>query len=170
LAHSDILRLIAEIAVALTGFTGIVAVLGRRARGDWSPEEMLSLRVLIETSLTALFLSFIPDLLNMVVDSESTVWRVSNGLLGITHLATFGAFLLRAKLANPTSSQVMLGVTAISLILAHFLVAAGLFTTWAALIFIIGLLQQLFIAIHNFVILLFPLDATDSESPGEAEE
>ena len=139
--HGDILRLIAEIAVALTGFTGIVAVLGRRARGDWSAEELLSLRVLIETSLTALFLSFAPDLLDMAVDSEVAVWRWSNGLLGIAHGANFTAFLVRTKAARPTSSQLILGVTAVSLILAHLLVAGGLFATWAALIFIVGLLR-----------------------------
>ena len=93
----------------------------------------------------------------MAIESQAMVWRISNGLLGATHLATFGAFLFRTRIARPNRSQLLLGATAVSVISAHFLVAMGFMVAWAPLIFIVGLLQQIFIAIHNFVILLFPL-------------
>ena len=35
---------IAEIAVALTGFAGVIAILGHRGRRDWSPSEVVLLK------------------------------------------------------------------------------------------------------------------------------
>jgi hypothetical protein len=48
-------------------------------------------------------------------------------------------------------------VIGIAMILAHFLTATGLIP-WYVLIFLVGLLQQVFIAALNFVLLLFPVN------------
>ena len=45
----------------------------------------------------------------------------------------------------------------IGVILAHCLASAGVLP-WYILIFVIGLMQQIFIAALNFVLLLFPID------------
>jgi hypothetical protein len=152
----SILTTVAEVSVALAGFTGVVAVLGNRRNHDWTADERLQLRTLVETSLTALFASFAPSVLYLVVTSEPGVWRGANFVLGILHLANLVAFLRRAKDANPTASQKGLLVIGIAIILAHFLASAGVLP-WYTLIFIIGLLQQVFIAALNFVLLLFPV-------------
>ena len=62
-----------------------------------------------------------------------------------------------AREAKPTASQKSLLVIGIAIILAHFLAAADVLP-WHVLIFMIGLLQQVFIAALNFVLLLFPVD------------
>jgi hypothetical protein len=152
----SILTTVAEVSIALAGFTGIVAVLGNRRNHDWTAEERLQLRTLVETSLTALFASFAPTVLNLVVASEPAVWRSANLILGTLHLANLTAFLLRAKKATPTTSQKALLLLGIAFILAHFLASAGVLP-WYTLIFILGLLQQVFIAALNFVLLLFPV-------------
>lgn len=85
------------------------------------------------------------------------MWRSANLLLGTLHLANLVAFLLRAKEAKPTASQKSLLVVGIAIILAHFLASAGVLS-WYIPIFILGLLQQVFIAALNFVLLLFPVD------------
>ena len=150
------LTTVAEVAIALAGFTGVVAVLGNRRTHDWSPEERLQLRTLVETSLTALFASFAPAVLFLALDSEPVVWRSANLFLGALHLANLIAFLRRATDAKPTASQKGLLVIGIAMILAHFLTAGGLIP-WYVLIFLVGLLQQVFIAALNFVLLLFPV-------------
>ena len=153
----SVLTTVAEISVALAGFTGVVAVLGNRRNHDWTAEERLQLRTLVETSLTALFASFAPNVLYLVVTSEPSVWRWANLILGALHLANLVAFQRRAKEAKPTASQKGLLVIGIAFIFAHFLAFAGVMP-WYVLIFIVGLLQQLFIAALNFVLLLFPVD------------
>jgi hypothetical protein len=153
----SVLTTVAEVSIALAGFTGVVAVLGNRRKHDWTAEERLQLRTLVETSLTALFASFAPSVLYLVFSSEPAVWRSANLILGTLHLANLIGFLRRAKEAKPTASQKGLLVIGIGMILAHFLASAGVLP-WYILIFIIGLLQQVFIAALNFVLLLFPID------------
>ena len=153
----SILTTVAEVSIALAGFTGVVAVLGNRRNHDWSPEERLQLRTLVETSLTALFASFAPSVLFLVLTSEPAVWRSANLFLGALHLANLVAFLRRTTDARPTTSQKGLLVIGIAIILFHFLAAGGL-VPWYILIFVVGLLQQVFIAALNFVLMLFPVD------------
>ena len=50
---SETLVGIAEIAVALAGFTGVVVVFGSRSHGSWHPGDRLRLSFLLESSLTA---------------------------------------------------------------------------------------------------------------------
>ena len=157
--HEAILSTITEVAVALAGFTGVVAVLGHRSQGTWTSSERLQLRTLVETSLTALFASLAPGALSIVMTSEPAVWRLANLILGILHLANLTAFLWRARTAPTTWGQRALLSVGLATIAAHFLAAAGVLP-WYALIFVAGLIQQVFIAAHNFVLMLFPLEAT----------
>ncbi len=155
--HESTLYTLAQIAVALTGFTGIVAVLGSRNQGTWSPSERLQLRTLVETSLTVLFASFAPILLFMVGNSEPTAWRAANAILGFLHLTNLTSFLWRARGARPTFGQKVMLAFGIITIVSHFLATLAVFP-WYELIFVLGLIQQIFIASHNFVLLLFPLE------------
>jgi len=156
----SILTTVAEVSIALAGFTGVVAVLGNRRNHDWSPEERLQLRTLVETSLTALFASFAPSILSLAMTSEPAVWRGANLFLGVLHITNLIAFLRRATDARPTASQKGLLVIGIAMILGHLLAAAGLIP-WFILMFVVGLLQQVFIAALNFVLLLFPVDNSE---------
>ncbi len=75
---------IAELAVALAGFSGVVVVFGSRDAGRWHPGDRLRLVFLIESSLTAggfallalLLLYFFPD-------TPSTAWIIVSSLWSI---------------------------------------------------------------------------------------
>ncbi len=54
------LELIAELAVALLGFSGVVAVLGRRASGEWSAVDSQRFSGMISQSVTVLAMTLIP--------------------------------------------------------------------------------------------------------------
>ena len=152
--YSDTLSTIAEVSIALAGFTGVVAVLGRRSSGGWSSEELLQLRALVETSLAALFVSFVPGMVSSAVGSETAVWRWSNGFIAGAHLAILLAFFVRARNAAPTVGQKILGSVGAGFVLLHLGAAVGI-VAWAAPLFVLGLLGLLFVAAHNFVLLLF---------------
>jgi hypothetical protein len=51
--YSETLVGIAEISVALAGFTGVVVAFGSRSHGNWHPGDRLRLNFLLESSLTA---------------------------------------------------------------------------------------------------------------------
>lgn len=78
---TDVLSLLAELATAIAGFSGIVAVFGRRSAGRWRPAERARLVGLLYTSLVAALFSVLPLVLLSVPVSEPTCWRVLSPLL-----------------------------------------------------------------------------------------
>ena len=150
----QILQSISEIAVALAGFSGVVAALGRRSHGDWSPAELLQLRTLVEPSLIALFGSFLPGIIQLASQSEILTWRLSNGALGLLGLSGVAAFIVRSRTASTTPGQRVLVVLALPAIGALLLAAGGVLTQYE-LIFVLGLVLALVVAAYNFLLLLF---------------
>lgn len=154
--HStDILQTVAEVAIALAGFSGVVVALGRRDSRDWTSEELLRLRTLVEPSLIALFGSFLPGTIQLVVEPETLVWKSSNAVFCLMGLIGLVRFLMRARLASTTIGQRVLVV-----IVALAVVIAGLSAvdviTQHELVFVSSLILALVVAAYNFILLLFP--------------
>jgi len=81
--EADLLQTLAEVGVAIAGFTGVVVVLGRRARGDWSPPEIQWLHMLLLSSLSVVFFALLPVVLENAGLLPSGVWRLSAGFLAV---------------------------------------------------------------------------------------
>ena len=156
----EILFSLAEVSIALVGFTGIVVALQQRS--DWSTSTAVRFSALVWPSVTALGACYIPELVSYFQSDADTIWRLSNGLLGVFHLANISAFALaiaRSGTGVATRFQLILAVIGIATILAHFAAALGL-TQMGQAIFIIGVLQQLGVGLYNFVLSLLA-DAID---------
>jgi hypothetical protein len=153
--NTETLLTIAQVAITLIGFSGIVVVIGERAITKWTPEEWLRFYALIVPTLTAFFCSFVPILVGMLSGEPDVVWRVSNAVLGLAHLANFAVFLMNPKKAEITLGQRLNGVVGAATIAAHFLAAAAI-VPWYIPIFVFGLLQQMWVGIHNFLLLFKP--------------
>ena len=151
--HTETLHTIAQVAITLIGFSGIVIVIGDRALSKWTPEESASFFGLIAPTLTALISSFIPILIGMLTDISEIVWRIANLFIGVLHLANILAFYMGTKNAKKTLGQNVNGMIGALTIMAHLLASAGLLP-WLIPIFLFGLLQQLWIGILNFLLLL----------------
>lgn len=148
------LHTVAQIAIALIGFSGIVITFGKRA-AKWSAEESMRLYALLAPSFTALFCSFVPILLAIEISSADAVWRLSNAVLGVLHAANLGWFLVNRWGATATIGQRANGAFGMVVIAAHALAALALIP-WYEFVFIFGLLQQLYIGVHNFLLLFRP--------------
>ena len=75
LGYVDTLIGIAELAIALAGFSGVVVVFGSRHDGSWHPGDKLRLGFLIESSLTAAGFALLALLLLYVFpDTPGTAW------------------------------------------------------------------------------------------------
>ena len=57
---SDVLIVIAEIAVGLAGFSGVVVTLGRRSSGPWQKDEKLRFNQLLGFALGCAFFAILP--------------------------------------------------------------------------------------------------------------
>ena len=76
----DALSLGAEVAVALTGFTGIVAVFGSGAVHEWDEADRFRLRLLLVSSMSPLAMSLI-GLLLLSTDLEAgAIWRTCSAI------------------------------------------------------------------------------------------
>ncbi len=154
LASNDILMTIAQLSLANIGFIGIVLVFGRRVESQWSGHEKAQFYAMIVTPLTALAGSFVPGILNLEIASTETVWRLSNLILGVLHLINFIGFV-KVVIQNGGlfGSHKITAPIGFLFLLSQFLAAAAVIP-WLETVFILGLLQQLAIGIHNFVLLL----------------
>ena len=84
---------IIEVAIALAGFSGIVAAVGRRGAGHWSKADQLLLRILLTSSGAAILFAFLPFTMIDAVD-PFIVWRILSGLLA-TWLLGIGIYRSR---------------------------------------------------------------------------
>jgi hypothetical protein len=81
--YGDVFVALAEIGVAIAGFSGIVAVVGARSAGQWTPDDRLRLAFLLVCSLTVVFFSLLPFALTALHSPGTVVWRAASGLLAV---------------------------------------------------------------------------------------
>ncbi len=87
MTYENALSTLAEVAIAIAGFSGIVSVFGRRSVGQWSVAERARLTGLLIMSLTALLFCLLPFVLLSIPVSESTCWRFLSVLLAFFTVA-----------------------------------------------------------------------------------
>lgn len=81
MSETDLLFLLAELGVALAGFSAIVGVLGRRTRTSDIRVDALRLQVMLETSFIVAAAGIVPALLDNWGVPSSYLWRISGAML-----------------------------------------------------------------------------------------
>jgi hypothetical protein len=159
----ETLRSLSEVAIALAGFTGIVAVLGQRAGGRWSPLEWLRLRMLLETSLAVVFLSLLPELFHELEALRGLTWRLCNGVQALVHAGGILLLYLRFRKLDPSQwpaeeRRLTVALVPVSVAIVFFqgLSAFGGLASHGFFLFLLGLIYLLGIAALHFVLLLVP--------------
>ena len=100
------LSTLAEVFVAFAGFSGVVAVFGRRGRpSTWPFYDRIRFYLLVEYSLTALLFCFVPATLRATGLGESETWRIVSTVFSIYALSS-GTFRLRQVSKGPESELV----------------------------------------------------------------
>ena len=74
-----ILTTLAEVAIAIAGFSGVVVALQNRTV-VWSEMDKLRFSMLLQVSFGGVLFSFVPIVLYLMHPSEPFVWRWSSGL------------------------------------------------------------------------------------------
>jgi len=102
--YSDVFLTLAEVSVAFAGFSGIVAVFGRRDPGRWSLGDRYRFLSLVETSLVAAFLSLIPFGCAAMRLSPEFVWTLSSILFVVYMAASYVIHILQYR-SLPTDAR-----------------------------------------------------------------
>ena len=127
LEPSDILPTIAEIAITLAGFTGLIAVF--RPHRPWSDPELARLQTIVAACFACLIAALLPFGLMGYTTRSGIVWGVPLGTFAVLHFGILGYLFLRYRHGtfrpSGLASRVVLGVDAlVSLVL--LLAAFGL--------------------------------------------
>ncbi len=79
---TEVLVGIAEIAIALAGFSGVVVVFGSRSSGQWDPGDRLRLTFLLEASFTAGGFALATITMLSLPIAPDLVWAIVSGSWG----------------------------------------------------------------------------------------
>jgi len=146
----ETLHTIAQIAITLAGFSGVVVAFSA-SRSGWKTQETLSLTAMLRASFVAMFCSFIPILLWQT--GIENYWRISAALIGLTQLINITYFMYQSRWVEANIAQKALSVIGLLLVLAEFLAAAGLIPG-VQVVVLLALLWPLFVAVNNFTLLI----------------
>jgi uncharacterized membrane protein len=72
---------IASVAIAVSGFSGVVAVFGGRAEGKWSVEARFRTTNMLILSLGACLLSFVPLTAELFEIADRILWMTASSIL-----------------------------------------------------------------------------------------
>lgn len=155
--YANLLNTLAQIALGTLGFTGVVISL-KHSADKWDIYKKIRFQALITTTLTALAGALLPQIISIEVDDTTMVWRLANLGIGIMHLGNLGPIIYKAykeqlkpELRNfKDYIDTVVGPTLIAL---HFVAAAG-HIPWLKLLLVIGVVQQLYIGIGNFLTII----------------
>ena len=163
----EILETIAEIAVTIVGFTGVVFAIGQYSNaGITSTQRMGIIHLLIPASLS-LFLALLPLVLLFVIEESPKFWRSLNLLIGVIHVIGIidaTRRIYRGQALDPVQLQIVLVVIAYLLILTNFVIAIGYLHSLAVAIYIGSICWLLFISVLQFVLLILDNHKGDGDA------
>lgn len=83
------LFILAEVAITLAGFSGVVVAFRLRGARAWSPYELRILWLLLTDSFLVVFFSLLPIPLNLAGWPHDAIWGVGSALLGTYFIVGF---------------------------------------------------------------------------------
>ena len=146
----------AQIAAALTGFIGVVYVLGERAKGLLDAKESSAVGHLIFAGMGTLFTALLTAILLMCFASDEAVsWRVAAGVNALFHLYGTSRLVLEVRRNEAGLSHGWL-VSGIGLLTGTACLAAaiGYAAHFRILIVLLATLWALSVTVLSFVSLL----------------
>ena len=91
---SEIITTIAEIAIALIGFSAIVVVLNPKPIRDWAASDRFNFRILVQVAAVVVFFSILPFGTRLLFN-EYEAWKYALLGYGAFHLLDITSFVLK---------------------------------------------------------------------------
>ena len=83
MAASELLLAISQLAVALAGFSGLIAAIRTASPDGWHPRDIWSLSWMLGASIGALALALLPLWLALFGGSDESVYRISSAVAAL---------------------------------------------------------------------------------------
>ena len=152
---TDTLTAIAGVAIAIAGFSGVVAALPGQSADKFGPLERLNFRILLQVSALALFFSILPLIVHRALDANDA-WRFSMLFYGLVHLADAAYFANKVRGAN-APSRIQILAPLIGLVIATTQIFVGVYATITTVevLYLFVLLWHIAVAGMGFLKLVF---------------
>ena len=148
----ETLVLIAEVAVAIAGFSSVVVALDNRAVKNWTDFQRHNLRVLLQVSALTIFFSIFPLIFQRVIDSPDS-WKWALGIYAAAHAIDVSSFIRALPADLPTANRI-LPFVGLSLAIASLFVAWLASPLIAEVLYLCNLVWHLGIAAMGFAFLV----------------
>ena len=102
----EILVGVAEIAVALAGFSGVVVVFGSRQDGGWHPGDRLRLAFLLESGFTAGAVALLAILAASLLERRELAWALVSTLWAVTMVGSLVSSSRRLRAARAEHTDI----------------------------------------------------------------
>lgn len=164
----DSLLTIAELALGLAGFSGVILVFSGLPE-TMHPMDSARIRLLLSMSLGAMVLAILPFGMQLLTLGDGSIWRVACGAL-VTYGLLLATVLLRDLRSMPRASRLQLfggsargsrswaiavALVSLGVFLAEAMHAAGWLSGWGRAVFFWGLLWLVAMAAYLFASLVF---------------
>ena len=119
---ADLTLTIAEIAVAVAGFSAIVVMLNAKPISEWDDTDRLNLRLLVQVAIFTILMSLLPSVLSVSL-SDTDVWKYGLWAYGLIHIVDVSSFLFGMTKETPNIFRnaalcgVMIAITQIAVAL-----------------------------------------------------
>jgi hypothetical protein len=176
------LNTLAEVAITLAGFSGVVVAFRLRGAHSWSPTDLRVLWLLIGDSFLVLFFSLLPFPLAIANWSDAALWGFCNALLG-TWFIVGDVLALRGERRDRVAQQLITVpvITPIFYVIVMVALAMGVVLWLSALdllvprgqaVYVLGLIALLAFAAVEFLffIALVSRSSSDTDYPEADEE
>ena len=171
--NEQILDTLANVAITLAAFSGVVVVFRVRGAHTWSPTELRVLWFLIGDCFLVVFLALLPAPLALLDWSPDTVWAVCSGLLASWFLvggllALWGERRDRAArqwVFIPVITPILYGIYGVALVMgiALWLSVWDFVVPLGQGIFVLGLIVLLAVAAVEFLFFIVVMSQQDRD-------
>ena len=87
MAEPETLLTLAEIAIAIAGFSAIVVAFKQRVSGEWLPDDADRFHGMLSHAMFAAFFCLFPSFISVFTADQSLIWSIASSGLGVQLLA-----------------------------------------------------------------------------------
>jgi len=117
MAEEDLLFTLAEIAVAMAGFSAVVVIFRRRDEGHWVPGDADRFNGMVVHAMASAFFCVLPSLLRIFTDSAPQLWMLASGTIAL-QIAVQCVFVYRLPTTGRSAVLTLLTGAGISVLCA----------------------------------------------------
>ena len=160
---SDIIITIAQLALALAGFSGVIVSLNPIPIREWDSLSRLNFRILLQVAAVATFFAILPFPIHNLAGAD-LAWKISLLIYGVYHVFDVSSFYFKLpKDALPINRK----LSYLGFAVAIMQILTGIFgkPSWIESMYIVSLIFHLSVSFIGFILLVYGNKSAIDDEP-----